>query len=256
MSFTLETFDFEHGITVRVESDDYPLNPRKEHDQLGTMVCAHRHYDLGDRRVNGYVESWHSIADDLGIGTECAECRGNGTVKVEGGVETCSHCDGEGEVSMSDLQSAIEKVAVVLPLYLYDHSGITMRCSPFSCPWDSGQVGVIYMALSKGESELTHEKGNEKSLRDAIVSCLEAEVEEYDQYLTGDVWGYVVENADGEHLDSCWGYFGSDYAKQEAREIGLYWQGRESARIAKEIEDAAKEDAERLYWAERDVITA
>ena len=33
---------------------------------------------------------------------------------------------------------------VILSLYLYDHSGITMNTTGFSCPWDSGQVGWIY----------------------------------------------------------------------------------------------------------------
>jgi len=33
---------------------------------------------------------------------------------------------------------------VILPLYLYDHGGITMSTGAFSCPWDSGQVGWIY----------------------------------------------------------------------------------------------------------------
>ena len=30
---------------------------------------------------------------------------------------------------------------IYLPLYLYDHSGITMNTTGFSCQWDSGQVG-------------------------------------------------------------------------------------------------------------------
>ena len=30
-----------------------------------------------------------------------------------------------------------------LPLYLYDHSGLTLATTPFSCPWDSGQVGWV-----------------------------------------------------------------------------------------------------------------
>jgi len=33
---------------------------------------------------------------------------------------------------------------IYLPRFLYDHSGITMSTGPFSCPWDSGQVGFIY----------------------------------------------------------------------------------------------------------------
>ena len=30
-----------------------------------------------------------------------------------------------------------------LPVYAYDHSGIALSCTPFSCRWDSGQVGYI-----------------------------------------------------------------------------------------------------------------
>jgi hypothetical protein len=42
-----------------------------------------------------------------------------------------------------------------------------------------------------------------------IQTCLKGEVEVYDQYLTGDVWGFEVVE-DGEVTDSCWGFFGSD----------------------------------------------
>lgn len=42
------------------------------------------------------------------------------------------------------LLKVISEKYIVLPLYLYDHSGITMNTTGFSCPWDSGQVGWIY----------------------------------------------------------------------------------------------------------------
>lgn len=35
---------------------------------------------------------------------------------------------------------------VVIPLWLYDHSGTVYRVgyeNPFHCPWDSGQVGIV-----------------------------------------------------------------------------------------------------------------
>jgi len=38
-----------------------------------------------------------------------------------------------------------ENKAVHLPVYLLDHSGLRMNTGGFGCPWDSGQVGVIYM---------------------------------------------------------------------------------------------------------------
>ena len=42
------------------------------------------------------------------------------------------------------LMKVISQKYLMLPLYLYDHSGITMNTTGFSCPWDSGQVGWIY----------------------------------------------------------------------------------------------------------------
>ena len=40
----------------------------------------------------------------------------------------------------------------------------------------------------------------------------EEEVQEYDQYLRGDVWGWVID-PDGDN-ESCWGYCGLDYAEE------------------------------------------
>jgi hypothetical protein len=51
-----------------------------------------------------------------------------------------------------------------------------------------------------------------------IDQALRGEVAEYDAYLCGECYGYVVER-DGEHLDSCWGFLGDDgfkHAKSEA----------------------------------------
>ena len=50
---------------------------------------------------------------------------------------------------------------------------------------------------------------------------LEGEVKEYDQYLTGDIYGFILRGpkekcdkcghtAEGEDEDSCWGFYGSD----------------------------------------------
>ena len=46
-------------------------------------------------------------------------------------------------LTMNDLLELIGELenVVILPLYLHDHSGLTMNTSGFHCPWDSGQVG-------------------------------------------------------------------------------------------------------------------
>ena len=42
--------------------------------------------------------------------------------------------------------------------FIYDHSGITMNTTGFSCPWDSGQVGWIYCSKKRFLSETGYKK--------------------------------------------------------------------------------------------------
>jgi len=104
---------------------------------------------------------------------------------------------------------------IVLPLYLYDHSGITMRTTPFSCPWDSGQVGVIFVEKNKVREEYGWKVITAKR-KEKILERLKGEVETYDQYLRGEVYGFR-KLVDGEEVDSCWGFYGSDH-----RDSGLF----------------------------------
>lgn len=103
-----------------------------------------------------------------------------------------------------------------LPLYLYDHSGITMSTKPFSCHWDSGQVGWIYVS----KEDVVKEYGDFSEATQAkVLRYLQGEVETYDQYLMGDIYGFVLEGpvcdkceSDGsrEDIESCWGFYGDD----------------------------------------------
>ena len=94
---------------------------------------------------------------------------------------------------------------VSLPLYFYDHSGITMRITPFSCQWDSGQVGVIYVTKENIKKEF-NVKNITKGIMEKVLNLLKAEVETYNKYLTGQIYGYqILKGEDVE--DSCWGYY-------------------------------------------------
>lgn len=84
-----------------------------------------------------------------------------------------------------------------------------MSTKPFSCPWDSGQVGWIHVSLSKVREEYGVKRVTKK-IREQAISMLEQEVEEYSQYLSGEIYGYVIEDKTGRLVDSCWGFYGSD----------------------------------------------
>lgn len=105
--------------------------------------------------------------------------------------------------------------SIILPLYLYDHSGITMSTSPFSCPWDSGQVGFIYITKEDAEEGWKSLDG----WREAARQGLQAEVDEYDKYLRGECYFFTVLTGIGKtQMDSCGGFLGFDYCLESARE--------------------------------------
>jgi len=114
---------------------------------------------------------------------------------------------------MSELTALIGQMngMVILPLYLYDHSGITMNTGGFSCPWDSGQVGWIYADYEKikeNYGEVTPET------IERARSMLESEVKSYDLFLTGQCYGFKLYEGENQ-IDSCWGFLGdiNDVAK-------------------------------------------
>jgi len=124
-----------------------------------------------------------------------------------------------------------EKPYVILPLYLLDHSGIAIRTTDFNDYWDSGQVGYIYTT-----KEQLRKMGHKKiPSRKKVEGWLKDEVSVYDDYLSGNVFGFVESKIDKcdldhehkEHLESCFGFFGDlekngifeEYDKKEWEEI-------------------------------------
>ena len=158
----METEEYKNH-TIEIHQDEIPESPR-EWDNLGTMVCWHNRYLLGDEQPNIEPERFF---EDLG-----------------------------------------EEV-FRLNLYLYDHSGITMNTSGFSCPWDSGQVGWIYVTKERVRKEYSVKRISKK-IRERVFNLLRSEVKTYDDYLTGNVYGYSVKDLNDEFVDGCSGYYGQE----------------------------------------------
>lgn len=89
---------------------------------------------------------------------------------------------------------------IALPVCAYIHSGIRLSISPFSCPWDSGQCGIIYCTKVKAVKEW-----GDKYTVEHVKEVLNGEIEAFNSYLSGDVAGYVIDGPLCE--DSCWGFY-------------------------------------------------
>ena len=104
-----------------------------------------------------------------------------------------------------------------LPVYMYEHSGIALSTTPFNCEWDSGQVGYIFVTYDKMLNvfgEVNYNRAEE---------CLVSEIEEYSNYLKGEVYGYQIykkgncENC-SDDVHSCWGIYGLEWVQEEVKD--------------------------------------
>lgn len=157
---------------LKLVHDSSPDSPRNW-DNLGTMICFHRRYDLGDK---------HSYSSD-------------------------------DYSSWEEMKQAIikeENPAVILPLYMYDHSGISISTSPFSCRWDSGQIGFVLVSKKKALEEFGGKIVTAK-LKERIEKILDGEVETYTQYVEGEVYGFQIVDEDDDIVDSCYGFYGDNH---------------------------------------------
>lgn len=196
-----ETIELPNNRLLKIYQDENPESPRSCWDNLGKMVCVHRRYNLGDHNLDDRLEVLQYMADHMDI------------------TKIITDLDLEDEIYNNEdkLEEWLNsrKDWICLPLYLYDHSGITMSTSPFSCSWDSGQVGFIFCSTDM----IIKEYGDTSpETLEKVTKILENEVEIYDQYLTGDVYGFKIvklSTCDHGHThedeeDSCWGFYGSD----------------------------------------------
>jgi hypothetical protein len=92
-------------------------------------------------------------------------------------------------------------IAIRIPLYLYDHSGITISHAPFSCPWDSGQVGEHYMLHSKVDEEFNGDLERARRFMDGQLKT-------YDYYLRGECWQWTTLDDADEEIETMAGYYG------------------------------------------------
>lgn len=183
---------------LRIIHDECPMHPRQEFgaDNLGTIAYSHREYTLGEEEINNPID-W--LIEKIEISEDYAY-----KLAEKHKIEYYS----------SDMRKILENTFfnkyIALPLYLYDHSGITINYKPFSCRWDRGQVGYIYLSKEKARKEYNHKRLSKKR-KEKIISYLEGEIECLDQYLRGDTYGFIVEDKNGEEIASCYGFYGTNW---------------------------------------------
>ena len=187
--------------TIKIQYDEFcDMHPRTDCDNLGSMVMFHSRYTLpneGNYNKNDY-NSWN------------------------------------------ELRKAIirkENPAVILPIYMYEHSGVALKVGSFQgllpqghAEFDTCMVGFIYISKADARKEYGW-KQITKTRREQLEKYLTGDVEIYSQFLNGEVFGYVITDADDEEIEAdgsqSWGYYGYDHEKsgliEEAKNV-IDWE--------------------------------
>ena len=165
------------NLTVKITVDDFPIHPRENSEHLGQIYALHKRYDFSEIRLdNSQCNSWQ---------------------------DECNLIHKEFDI------------ALILPLYLYDHGGLTISLTPFSCRWDSGQLGYMFVT-KKRLREFFGCKRISRNYLEKARECLSLEVAEYNLYLWNEVYNVAVLDDTKQILDSCFGIYGY----QNAQAIG------------------------------------
>lgn len=233
----------EQHYIYRIVRDENPESPR-DWDNLGTMACWHRRHTLGD--VQPECDTQEYLADLIGWDDEKQEAVYDYWFNRAEGSDEERHTTARNKLE-ERVAEEFDRLFISLQIYLYDHGSITINTSGYSCPWDSGQLGLIYVGKEKVRQEYGI-KHVTKAWEDKIQGYLDQEVQVYDQYLTGDVWGFQVfevpEGVDPEELseeeiealeevESCYGFFGEDVALEEAKSNLAYFEEHHAERMLK-----------------------
>ena len=245
----------EQHYIYKIETDYTPESPR-EFDNLGTMACWHRRYSLGDVQPKCGVQD--HLAELIGWDDDKQQAvydywfgHGTGTAK-----ELNYHASRKLK---ERIKEEFDKQFIGLELYLWDHSGLSMSSGPFEYPCGLPVFGIIYVAKDKIRQEYGI-KHVSKAWEEKIRGYLDQEVKTFDEFLTGQVYGYrifeVPEGVDPEELsedemeevDSLWGIYGEDYAEQEAKIATAYF-GEHYAELMLKRQQAEFREAGQLELA-------
>lgn len=156
-NYIIEEIESEPTYSIRIERDELVEYP-VEYDDVFTLYSNHRYFSPDKHAMEELFNE-------------------------EGNLPTLEQLNS----SRSDYEH--------FRIYSYEHGMMTVSARPFSCPWDSGLLGIV--AVKKEDVSDT-----KKAFEDYVKTL--------DQVLQGDVYTFIIEDELGERVDSCCGFYGHD----------------------------------------------
>ena len=228
MDNLIESIDYKSCV-IEVYPDFDPQNPR-EWDNLGIIVCSHGRYELGEEQFDKNRIDYYSSFDELFADY----------INLKYKIVDPKEYDTSNETEIQKVWKWIDKNLLYAPLYLYDHSVLRMKIGSFygllpqgHAEFDSGQVGFIYVDKEKLRKE--YGKRITKNIKEKAMQVLNGEIDTYDSYVSGQIYGYMAKDSKGEDINSCWGFFGDtdEMIKEAKGEIDYYLKEKQKKKEKK-----------------------
>lgn len=205
------------GFVIKIvpDNDSSSSNPVEDWDMLGKQVYWHRRYNLGHchKETSRYSpEEWLESEIEMD------------------GQDSYEHWEKYYSRKMGYMPFLLMKFSennLVIPVHAYEHGGITISASGRRAGWDSfdsSQLGFVYVS-HKDILKNYSKKRLTKKILEHVEKMLIMEVNEYDSYLRGEVYGFqIFENGDSDDsLESVYGFVGDyEYCLSEAKSLVDY----------------------------------
>ena len=262
--YTIETREYK-GFTIEIWRDDYAESPR-DWDNVATFVCEHRNYNFGDEHdIDSAVnELFEKYATSKAIIEYFVKTRGAKIIEDEDGKfyeyemeyswgKSTYHIDMEQSdediaAEMTDDFSTMEKLRLAAasgefvwrPISIYDHSGASIwlggTAGHVDARWDCSTIGFAYVEKCTADKEYIPTE-EYRTWREWANHIMEAEMDVYDDYVEGNCYGWSIKDENDDAVDSCSGYYGTDYDDEYKECEGI---------IDAHIEEREKEYRERI----------
>jgi hypothetical protein len=195
---------------LKICIDDCPDNPRdsESFENLGTIAILNRRSGLGDNQYDNLTQFYVELLNDY--------IPGDFDGDTEDYVEyLCKDSKTTKEANKAVIEE-IKKFYVILPVFVLDHSGISISTRDFNDSWDSYIAGFIYVDNYKvmEVNDILLFDGNTVEDTERILN---AEIEIYNNYVQGNVFGFILEekatcqcckHTEYNHINSCWRFYG------------------------------------------------
>lgn len=202
----MATKTIETKLKLKVMYDESAINPLENKEEfagiMGRFICWSKKYSLGHK---------HNFEDKVDLFKELAyKYHSDEVKKLDEALNSNKITFGSYVCRLEQIIYTSEDV-YILPLFLYDHGGLTVSAVRFPSKWDSSLVGYVYTTKDALDSI-----GCVYNSREDVEDILKSDIQLYDEYVKGEVYGFSIVEYDEKYgneygeIESSWGFYGSD----------------------------------------------